>query len=428
MAKGRELEDRAYEALVRAGFPLVERQPAIATGSRLLRPDLLAWAVDDSHELMPWAAVELGSANGKWRPELVGPQFAQLRDVLGTVEHYALAADGQWYRADRALQRFEPVSGPVGPPSNESGTLSDERLVEALLSRRLWSAADRLRSSHGVDSLNALTATQIREFASLHTEEGREIAIAPQARWRALRRSALAFTGRTPTGQHSTSDPVVTSAVVQLAATRLTSTVLDPFCGLGTFLWEAVDVAREQGMSLERAVGVELNMETADMAQAIAEAAPTPSEVVIGDAFRIELDFASAVVSSPPMGMRLQEPYRLVDGRDTRDGDLAAIDRALSALAPGGRAVVQVAPGVAFRQTATAYRSYLASQFRIAAVIGLPSGAVPGAAIGSLILVIDRADPTDTFIAQLGDDWRDQIAPGGAALAAALEHVNGNRS
>ncbi|MCZ7424104.1 hypothetical protein O7607_30415 [Micromonospora sp. WMMA1949] len=42
-----------------------------------------------------------------------------------------------------------------------------------------------------------------------------------------------------------------------------------------------------------------------------------------------------------------------------------------------------------------------------------------------MLLVIDRAEPGETFVAQLGDDWAAQLSETGAAMNAALEHLDG---
>ena len=42
-------------------------------------------------------------------------------------------------------------------------------------------------------------------------------------------------------------------------------------------------------------------------------------------------------------------------------------------------------------------------------------------------MVIDNAAATDTFVAQLGEDWESQLAPRGAALDATLTHIDGAR-
>lgn len=428
MEKERQTRAVAYKALVDAGFALVQRDPRLSGLSPNSRPDLVAWAANDAGALVPWAVVEVQSAGKNQRPEFAGPTLAHLRDRLGTVEHYVVTSDGSWHRADGALQSFEPVDGPASPPNLGEGSIDDIRFVTDLLSSRVWRAADTARGELSPDRYLSLVTTEIESLKALRSEEGVDIPITRDALFRAARTASVEFAGRARSGSESISDPTVTAAIARLAAKHLTGTVLDPFCGLGTFLWESIDVAREGGTALQSAIGVEINLDIAQIASAIGAASAVPVDISHGQALDVEVPQVEAVVSSPPMGMRLNEAHRLLDGRETKQGDLAYLDHVLTCLKPGGRAVVHVGTSLTFRQDAASYREFLAREFRIAALIGLPSGSVPGSGIRSVILVIDRSQPTETFVAQLGDDWREQLAPGGAALEAALQHVDGEAS
>jgi hypothetical protein len=39
-------------------------------------------------------------------------------------------------------------------------------------------------------------------------------------------------------------------------------------------------------------------------------------------------------------------------------------------------------------------------------------------------MVVDRAEPGETFVAQFGEDWEAQLAPESTALEAALQHLD----
>jgi type I restriction-modification system DNA methylase subunit len=121
----------------------------------------------------------------------------------------------------------------------------------------------------------------------------------------------------------------------------------------------------------------------------------------------------------------MQKAHQLLDGSRTTDGEAAAVDISLRSLQQGGRAVFHLGAGFTFKQTLEHYRQHLAKEFRVGALIGLPTGAMPGTAIRSVLLVIDRAEPGETFIAQLGEDWEAQLGSGGAAIEAALAHLDG---
>jgi type I restriction-modification system DNA methylase subunit len=245
--------------------------------------------------------------------------------------------------------------------------------------------------------------------------------------WEACRRAAVDFASRGREAGVFTSHPVVANAVAALAVAKLQRDVLDPFCGTGSFLWEAIDHARQHGQRLNTVLGYDASDRIVELARSIGSVSPVPVEITHADAFTAELPLSTCVVSAPPLGLRIPQPYELFDGTMTRDGEYAAIDRILRVLADGGRAVLHVSAGFTFRPDGERFRRYVADHFRVAAVIGCPHGAVPGSGIRSALLVIDQAEPGETFIAQLGEDWEAQLAPGGAALEAAQEHIDGGR-
>ena len=114
-----------------------------------------------------------------------------------------------------------------------------------------------------------------------------------------------------------------------------------------------------------RLLGVELEERTAAIARAIGEIAGVPADIVAGDAFRVELPMSSAIVTAPPVGMRLPQPYELLNGRVTTDMDLAAVDLSLRHLEERGRAVILLPRSFVYRSSGDAYREYLANEFRV---------------------------------------------------------------
>jgi type I restriction-modification system DNA methylase subunit len=243
--------------------------------------------------------------------------------------------------------------------------------------------------------------------------------------WEAYRRAVVDFARHGREAGVFTSHPVIASAVAALAAAKLDSVVLDPFCGTGSFLWEAIDHAREQGQRLRHVLGYDTNERLVDLARFIGSVSPVSAEITCSDAFTTDLPVSKCVVSAPPLGLRTSQPFELLDGTITHDGEYVAVDRVLRAVDDDGRAVLHLSAGFTFRTNGERLRRYLASHFRVAAVIGCPPGAIQGSSIRSVLLVIDNSDPAETFVAQLGEDWVTQLATGGAALEAALEHLDG---
>lgn len=223
-------------------------------------------------------------------------------------------------------------------------------------------------------------------------------------------------------GEHSTTTEIA-DAVARLLGNRLGGAVLDPFCGIGNFLWAAVERAAAMEGPAEF-IGQEINAELAELAGQIARTAPLLANVTAGDSFEGALPTADCVVAAPPFGLRTMRPWTLLDGSQARELETAALDLCIRQLRPGGRAVLLLPNGITFRQNLEPYRRYLANELRIGALIGLPAGALVNTGARAVLLVIDSAPPGETFVAQLGEDWRAQLSETGAVMNAALEHLD----
>lgn len=415
------MEAQAQQALEDAGFAFVQVEPRLPE-LRSYRPDLIAWAGNERGELVPWAVVEVKRGSQK-PPDLVLPQLARYRDLLGTVDHYAVV-DGTWFRADDGLRSLRQVEMPQAPPFGSDGDLSDVGLITSLL-------VSQIRRTTPIDHDGAElsdAANAIRAAA----ERGIELApgeFAPVSR-RALFEASRQLVESVITRQHRASflspSPVLAAAMAALGGQKLTGTVLDPFSGVGTLLWASADEAERRDV-IPILRGREIADSSRDLASAIALTSPVPAIFeTAGDLFE-QVASADLVISLPPFGIRVQpssaKPYRLLDGSLARDGDFVVVDMALRSLNPGGRAVLLVPNSFTFRAGGERYRQYLAENYRVAALIGLDAALQPSTSVSTVLLVIDRAEPGKTFIAQLAGDWESQLASGGAALEAALLHV-----
>lgn len=410
-------------AMRAVGYTILQVEPRLENLSNL-RPDVLAWASNADGELVPWAVVEY--KNKKLRqPELVLPSLAGSRDLLGTLEHYAVI-NGQWFKADRGVRSLQPVDGPTPPEHGSQGLVTDRSLATSLLVQRLWFEADRLRNS-GVSadryfpSGNVLTSSR-NGRPGIELPDGGFVPVRADVLWRAKRDALTEFASR---GRHRefSSPRVVASAVSALVEKHLAGTVLDPFCGTGSFLWAALDRAAEQGVAAEF-IGYEFDAQLAELAAGIGRDAPRHVVIEKGDSFQRDLADADVVVTAPPVGLSLADRHLLLDGSTTPDGNVAALDKCVRALKPGGRAVLHIAHSFTFADRYAAYRMFLAENFHVAALIGLPAGAITGTGVRSVLVVIDRTEPAETLVAHLGEDWETQLGPEGPGLNAVLEFVD----
>jgi N-6 DNA Methylase len=417
-------------ALRQVGYEFIQLDARLPGISASFRPDVLAFAANADGKLVPWAVVEVKRSRKAQPPEFALSALAKSRDLLGTVDHYAVV-NGSWYRADAGLRTFTPVDGPEAPFYGGYGELDNVDLATALLTDRLWRWADQQRRQGRPESDYFYSSVPL-DLGSFQAEAGPGasasladwLPASKEVLWEARRRAAVDFARRGREAGIFTSHPVIASAVAALAVSKLDRDVFDPFCGTGSFLWEAIDHAREHGQRLQTVVGSDCSDRIVELAQSIGSASPVPVEIRRADAFTADLPISACVVSAPPVGLRIDEVYELLDGTMTRDGDYVAVDRILRILGNEGRAVLHLGVGFTFRANGERFRRYVADHFRVAAVIGCPRGAVPGTSIRSVLLVIDNTEPGETFVAQLGEDWDTQLATGGAALETALEHID----
>jgi N-6 DNA Methylase len=412
----------AQDALHALGYGFVQREPLLPRSSGV-QPDLIAWASDASGELVPWAAIEIKSKK-KTTPDRLLPALARSQDLLGTQDHYAVI-NGQWFKADRGVRVLEPVDGPAPPLYGTGGFLKNEELAASLLSTQLWRETDRQRFS-GLREDNVFPDAVLYETAipGIQLSDDEFVPVDVDVLRRARRRAIIGhLVGGKSTGMY-VSSPVIAEAVAMLVGEQLGGTVLDPFCGTGSFLWALIDRALQYDAPAEF-WGYEQNPMVAQAAEAIGRSERILTTIEVADAYEADLPNAQVVVTAPPLGVRLQKPHQMLDGSATTEGEAAAVDLSLRTLQPGGRAVFHLGVGFTFKTTLERYRQYLANEFHVAALIGLPSGAVPGTAIRSVLLVVGRAEPGVTFVAQLGEDWEAQLGRGGAALDAARAHLDG---
>ena len=213
--------------------------------------------------------------------------------------------------------------------------------------------------------------------------------------------------------QAATPEPVA-RAMAQLLRPSPDSVVLDPACGIGSILWAAADWARAEGVGL-RYEGQDISPPLTDLASAIAHLSGEEFEIRCVDSLTAEADRVDYIACDPPMAARLASPYVMADGSPTTDADVAFIDRALSLLRPRGRAVLLVRRGVlGGGGAARRLREAVLGRARVTAVVGLPPGVLePFTGLSPALLVLEDAAPTQTLMAELREDWSEQVSPGG---------------
>lgn len=415
----------AKQRLLDAGFDLVMCEPRMPLFGKY-RPDVLAWASDEFGDLAPWALVEVKQKQDP-HPALALQQLAALRSQLGTREHYVLVNETEWFKADPGLQTLNKVAGPTPPRYGGHGILRDPELLTAMMQEYMWRTYEALRSIHGPGQHNdnALFAASIQTLPPELADA--KIDIDKNTLWKAQRFAIESIQHRKEYGYAFGSQPTVADAIAGLLGKKLEGTIANPFCGTGSLLWSAIEAATAAEQSLENAIGLEIMKNEVELARSIAVNAPVTTTIQETNPLDTELPHVDCIVATPPLAMRLDKTYTLLDGSKTRDVELVSLDRCIRSLKPSGRAVLHLSKGLTYRKQSEDYRDYLANNLRVSALIGLPSGAFFGTKIPSVIIAIDNDRPSSTFVAQIGPDWQEQLSPSGSALQAAKDHLDGSQ-
>jgi 23S rRNA G2445 N2-methylase RlmL len=155
--------------------------------------------------------------------------------------------------------------------------------------------------------------------------------------------------------------PTVAAAMVRLAGIGPGMTVLDPFCGAGTILAEAIDVARKRGKGGRvRVVGGDIDPNAVFVtSQNLQKVGPIDLARWDATALPLETSSADRIVSNPPFGKQLSSIEQV---GPLYEAAAAEWDRVLK---PGGRAVFLAMEQELLRRVLTARRWSPVRQLRV---------------------------------------------------------------
>lgn len=416
--EGHALIEDVAARLREVGYPLVMTN--YRAGS--LSPDVVGFLPSRSGVLLPHTVVEVKvSQRAHYRDEEVLEQLAGYRQSLGTRSHY-LVTGSSWRRADPGLRTLMEKPGPDDVRDrldNCTLLLDDESVIRAMLDGQLWSLADASRGQEGVTTAVIAKVLEHASDGSLMQQQDQKIAFDRAALWAVILEWLPAVMSRLNHGDLSTPAPV--AKLMARLSEGFGGAVLDPFCGTGMLLLRAGSIATEGSILYGR----DLNTEVVNVARGLGTLAPNEVEFQCANSLREGIPIADLVISAPPFGLRLSEPFQLSSGDMTYDGDLAAIDACLQALTPGGRMVLLTSRGWLTKSSGRRYRDYLANETHIQALIGLPGGLLRLTRIPTTVVVIDKDAPGETFIADMTSDWESELSSDGAAWKELRTHLEG---
>ncbi|HEX5402066.1 MAG TPA: N-6 DNA methylase [Pseudonocardiaceae bacterium] len=250
----------------------------------------------------------------------------------------------------------------------------------------LAAAGDHLANKSGRSQLDAATRHALDDFAA---SEGREEAF-EQLCDRFVDASSR---------QLAVTPPELARLMVALAW-PLCGVVLDPACGTGTLLREAVIA----GQSDVRVHGQEADPALAELTAARLAFRATEAKIRTGDSLRQDTFadlIADTVFCNPPFNYRnwgfedLSYDPRWAYGMPPKgESELAWVQHCLAHLRPGGSAVLLMPPAVASRRSGRPIRAELLRRGALRAVIALPAGAAPPLGVPLHLWVLRRpAEP-----------------------------------
>lgn len=405
-----------YEVMTTVALLLKERGYAVDISpdlDKVVRPDILGWGTDGAGVTKPIVAVEI-----KLNPlKTLNGAIAQLKSIsdrFGTTENFIF--DGEsWLKVATNFLGIEASDGP-SVLSSPAAVLTDFVSVSRLIAKPLFDAANSLR--HQMD-LHTLVGESVKELlrdsrigmnGEVFLREFPHLGIEAET----LIKACTDYLDKSLGKMMSITTPTSVIAFLfnLLGNTKLDGTFLDPFSGSGSMLREFEIRARAQGSSHFRAVGIEINNGVAELSNLFNSFIDPKIEVTRADSLREILTPCDVCVTFPPMGVKLNEPAETPFG-PTRNGDIAAISRVVSALKPGGIAVLLTAPAWTWNKEGSSLREWLRSNYQVVALLSLPPVLKNLTAISPVSLVVRNASPGETIVGTLGDDWSLQAEPGG---------------
>lgn len=197
-------------------------------------------------------------------------------------------------------------------------------------------------------------------------------------------------------GQYFTPESVV-SFMIDLAAPKVTDTVLDPFCGPARFLCRALDVVRAQcganddeqfrEFAERRVHGIEQSEDVVRTGRAeLRHDGGEPSNLLCADAFANFADLTSLapesfdlVLTNPPFGAMSPEAaaqpvghFELAARGSKVRMEIIGLERSVQFLRPGGTLAIILPNSVLANKNTVHVRKWMMEKLELRAVIGLP--------------------------------------------------------
>lgn len=336
--------------------------------------------------------------------------------------------------------------------------LYDEREISQGTGHEQFTLEGTPRAVH--DRINALYRSAIRRWPDLGTTrptidispEQLSRCLRPLVGWRILESDLshldaalerlVAKDAKGALGQYFTPRDVIRMCVSALNP-RGSDLLIDPACGSGAFLYEAIQYARDRGEGSPRCLGIDLGQRSVQVATLLSHAVdPDALSVHRGNSIDgraytsnvpkewrpfLKIDPASdaksrpwgawhqlqcdLLLTNPPFAGEIDDPSIIAayESQRTRGASKKGavgrehlfVERAVNLLAPGGRMAIVVPQGILANSTAAYLRKWVLSRCRVLAVVGLNSYAfLPYTGVKTAVLFLERPKPAEPVPAE----------------------------
>jgi hypothetical protein len=407
------LDPQAASQLEDAGF-IVQREVRIDTvGRRTVQVDVIGWAASVDGELFPDVIVETKMPMHDGHLRDAARQLGYYLPLVGAARAYVF--DGSWHAVGDDFETTVTAECPR-PSHDSTAGRAPKQLMRTLVWKSMVAMGQSMSMLEAWERVLEMLASGApgpagvaSQLVQLARSEANAITVAEvmlESVVRAADRSGEVGCYYTPAN--------LDAALVRLLSPDSGWAVLDPFCGMGGTLLAVHRHAMRSGQEY-RLVGADIIRRVASRARQLLQLAGAQADIRDGDSLQaMPIDGVDGIVTSPPIGLKLERARQLSLGGTTRDGEVLAVDKILGSLRDGGRAVVLLAPHLLFAGGSTElFRKNLAGKARVVSIIELPPQLLFGTAIRCAVLVLERGPATDTLVARLEDDWENQLSDDG---------------
>lgn len=201
------------------------------------------------------------------------------------------------------------------------------------------------------------------------------------------------------TGVHF-SPPSMATFMAKLGSVDECDSVLDPACGTGLLLQSAAVTTKAKVIQ-----GIEINQQFAELSRLVL---PDHTTVIQGDSLGtvpLSLPTYDLIICEPPFGYKLAKPWTSeISGGPISDFANALLCKSVALLSERGKCVFLLPASCLSLSGKKLFEKLGKQGFFLRALIYVPAGSLLSVGIHSYIVVIDRTERPDIFVAQYNTD------------------------